>query len=341
MKTFKSFLKLPGGGETKRCFYPFKLDTYGCGCSNNCSYCYAKSVLYFRKLWDSENPRPADFIEIEKVFINHFDKKKKTKFSELLNARIPVRLGGMTDCFSNVEKKNKNTLRLLRVLKKYNYPYLILTKNALIADDEYAEALDKDLAYIQFTITTPYDDISKLYEEGANTTSERLVALKKLSDLGFYTAVRINPLFPMYKDGHYSKGVKSDKFRYFEFDLVRRCVEAGAKTIIAGFVRLSSWNIKWIKEKTGEDLTWLFDKTTKASNQALHFSTEEKRYYYERIREECKKWGDAEFSVCYDGDDAYEEFKYLWANKDDCCNGKGKIKGFVNAYDFMSKEFIK
>jgi DNA repair photolyase len=338
MKKFKSFLKLPGGGEINRCYYPFKLDTYGCGCGNNCLYCYARSILNFRNLWDEENPNPADFMEIEKLLVDHFEKGKKTKFDNLLKAKIPLRLGGMTDCFSHIEKKYRNTLRLLMILWKYRYPYLILTKNTLIAENEYINALDKRLAYIQFSITTPYDDISKIYEQGAEITTERLQALKKLSDLGFCTAVRINPLFPMYKDGHFSRNIQSKKFKYFEWDLIRKCIEAGAKTIIAGFVRLSSWNIKWIKEKTGEDLTWLFDKNIKEKNQALHFSTEEKRYYYEKMKKECEKWG-AEFSVCYDGDDDYNEFRYLWANKNDCCNGLGKIPGFKNNFYIYKEKY--
>ena len=47
-----------------------------------------------------------------------------------------------------------------------------------------------------------------------------------------------------------------------------------------------------------------------------------------------------EFSICYDGDDAYEEFQYLWANPEDCCNGKGKIKGFQRAFDFENNAFL-
>ena len=101
--------------------------------------------------------------------------------------------------------------------------------------------------------------------------------------------------------------------------------KSGAKTIIAGFLRLSNWNIKWIKESLGEDYTWLFDENEKHKNQALHFSTEEKRYYYERIKSMCDSYG-VEFSVCYDGDEDWETFKYLWANKNDCCNALGKVK---------------
>lgn len=340
IKKFNSPIKLPGGGETKRCFYPFKLDTYGCGCANNCSYCYAKSVLSFRGLWDSDSPRVADISDIRKIFADVLEKKKPTKFAEIINAKIPARLGGMTDCFSDAEKISGRTREVIKMLNEYDYPYLILTKNILLLD--YLDILRKDLAYPQYTITTPFDDQAKLFEPGASSSSERLSAIKTLSSEGFWTAVRINPLFPIHKDGYYSKPgsvLVKDTFKYFDWSLVDKIGEARASTLIAGFLRLSTWNIRWIKEATGEDLRWLFSEQ-KQSNTALHFSTEEKRYYYERIKKMCDKNG-VEFSVCYDGDDVYTEFKYLWANQDDCCNGKGKVAGFVKAYDFLSPEFIK
>jgi len=337
---FNSPVKLPGGGETKRCYYPFKVDTYGRGCSNDCLYCYARSVLSFRNLWDSDKPAKADISDIKKIFSDVFDKNKKTKFTEILQAKIPARLGGMTDCFGDVEKIAGRTKELIKMLNEYNYPYLILTKNKLITD--YIDILRKDLGYIQFTITTPYDEKAKIFEPHASLTSERLSALKTLSEAGFWTAARINPLFPIYKDGYYSKPgsvLIKDKFDYFDWSLVDMIGESKAGTLIAGFLRLSTWNLRWIKESTGEDLRWMFTEQ-KQSNTALHFSTEEKRYYYERIKKMCDKKG-VDFSVCYDGDDAYTEFKYLWANQNDCCNGKGKVAGFNNAYDFLSPDFIK
>ena len=337
-KKFNSPVKLPGGGETTRCYYPFKVDTYGCGCSNDCLYCYARSVLSFRNLWDAADPSQADISDIRKIFSAVFDKNKQTKFTEILKAKIPARLGGMTDCFGDVEKTARRTREVIKMLNEYDYPYLILTKNKLIT--EYIDILRKDLGYIQFTITTPRDDKAAIFEPQASSTSERLAALRAFSDAGFWTAARINPLFPIHKDGYYTGSVLvKDKFDYFDWELVDMIGAARAGTLIAGFLRLSTWNLRWIKEATGDDLRWMFNEQ-KQKNTALHFSTAEKRYYYERIKKMCDKNG-VEFSVCYDGDDAYTAFKYLWANQDDCCNGKGKVPGFVKAYDFLSPEFIK
>lgn len=68
------------------CRWTERLDTYGCGCQHDCKYCYAKALLNFRGLWDSNNPSISDLKTIRKQ-IKH------------LSVNNVVRLGGMTDCF--------------------------------------------------------------------------------------------------------------------------------------------------------------------------------------------------------------------------------------------------
>lgn len=342
---FKSFLKIPGGSEINRCYYSFKLDTFGKGCQHDCPYCYSKSSLFFRGYWNERMPAVADFTKIESLFHKVFVKgNSRSKYREMLESRIPIRLGSMSDCFGPIERKQKVSLRLLKLFKEYDYPYVIFTKNKLVAEGEWLEALDPELAYVQFSITTPFDDVARQHEPVASSTKDRLTAIRTLEDRGFHTAARINPLFPIYPDGYYSGErkfeVKPEPLRYFDWSLVDRIADAGCKTIIGGFVRLSSWNIRWIKERTGEDYTYLFDPKTKHKNTALHFSTEEKRYYYERIKNMCDERGN-EFSVCYDGDEAYETFRYLWADQNDCCNGKAHVKKFGRAMDFENEDFIE
>lgn len=66
MKEFKSFYKTVEGNEGNKCMHPTRLDTYGCGCQHNCSYCYARSLLDFRGMWDSNEPAVAPIAEREK-----------------------------------------------------------------------------------------------------------------------------------------------------------------------------------------------------------------------------------------------------------------------------------
>ena len=131
---FQSFFKTVKAGEGDRCKYPTRLDTYGCGCAHNCSYCYARSLLAFRGLWNPEAPKEANLRKI-----------CKTIERDLLPGDI-VRLGGMTDCFQPLEAKRKKTLKAIKVLEFYGIGYLIVTKSDLVATPEYMRNMDKRLA---------------------------------------------------------------------------------------------------------------------------------------------------------------------------------------------------
>lgn len=262
-----------------------------------------------------------------------FDKGKKWTIE-----RIPMRLGSMTDCFANNEAQVKITRDVVRYLNSINYPYIILTKNKLVAD--YSGEMNPELCAIQMSITTPYDSVSEVMEPGASKTSERLAAGLKLSREGFYVQARINPLFPIYPDGHYSREA-TDKapLQYFSWDLPEMICQGGFKTIIAGFLRLSTWNIRWIKQVTGVDLKYLFEET-RMRNGALHFSAPEVKWYYRRIQQICHRNG-VRFSVCYDGDENYLTFKEFWANTQDCCDIEGHVSKINSKFDFHSKHFSK
>ena len=106
MKEFKSFYKEVGGNEGSKCKYSTRLDTYGCGCQHDCKYCYAKSLLSFRNLWDNEEPSVANLHKIE------------NKLKRLPKGTI-LRLGGMTDCFQPCELGLRVTYHTIKLLNKY------------------------------------------------------------------------------------------------------------------------------------------------------------------------------------------------------------------------------
>ncbi len=178
MKEYKSFYKEVAGNEGGKCKYNKRLDTYGCGCQHDCSYCYAKSLLSFRGLWDAVTPSVANLDRIER------------KISKLPAGTV-VRLGGMTDCFQPLEKRLEITKSTIMLLNKYGIGYLIVTKSDLVA--EYMDILDKQLAHIQISITwVPC--------EKAVSTERRIKAVEKLSAAGFDVAVRLSPYVPQFVD---------------------------------------------------------------------------------------------------------------------------------------------
>ena len=214
MEEFKSFYNTVEASEGNRCHYPTRLDTYGRGCMHDCSYCYAKSLLEFRNLWNPKDPAVADIDEIRKTL----DKVPKGTI---------LRLGGMTDCFQECEVIYRTTYKTIREMNKRGIGYLIVTKSDLVASDEYIELMDKDLAHIQITVTCLDDDfyIEKAYEK-APLPSKRIAAILKLQEMGFDIAIRLSPLIEEYMD----------------FDKLNNL---GIKKGIVEFLRINHWILKW------------------------------------------------------------------------------------------------
>ena len=279
MKEYKSFFKNLGGNEGAKCKYPVRLDTYGCGCSHDCKYCYAKSLLNFRKLWDPTDPAVADIGKIRK----QIQKIANGKCGEIK----AIRLGGMTYCFQPIEATHKVTYETIKLLNEYRLPYLIVTKSDLVASDEYLKILDKDLAHIQITVTTTYDDLSLSYEK-AVVPSRRIAAIEKLQSLGYDVALRLSPFIPEYVDLDVLNSVKCDKIQ----------VE---------FLRVNTWIKKWFD----------IDYTPYVVSQSgyLHRTLEDKKNLLKLIT------GFKQVSVCEDETEAYEYWKNnVNPNPNDCCN---------------------
>lgn len=275
VKEFKSYFKTVGGNEGNKCMHATRLDSYGCGCTHDCSYCYAKSLLDFRKLWDAKNPSVAD---IQKI---------KRKISKLPKDIGIIRLGGMTDCFQPIERKHKVTYEVIKCLNEHRIPYLIVTKSSMVADDDYIEILDKDLAHIQITVTTTDDQLSLTYEK-ADVPSKRIKAIEKLQELGFDVQLRLSPFIPQYVDLDKLNKVKCDK-------------------ILVEFLRVNTWIKKWF------DIDYS-DYTLKQSGYA-HLPLHKKKELISKIT------GFKEITVCEDENEAYHYWKHNFnPNPNDCCN---------------------
>lgn len=270
---FKGQAKTVEGNEGDKCKYPTRLDTYGCGCQHDCKYCYAKSLLDFRGLWKPESPAIID----GKAIINQVKK---------LHPGDIVRLGGMTDCFMPLELKQRATYHLIKLLNKRNIGYLIVTKSAIVANDEYINIMRKDLAHIQITITTTDDELAKTYEK-ASLPSERIKAVEKLQKLGFDVAVRLSPYIPEYVDINKINEIKCDK-------------------ITVEFLRVNHWIKKWFNID--------YKDYTLSHKGYNHLPLEKKIELLKPIKFK-------EITICEDVDEHYDYWvNNVNHNKQDCCN---------------------
>lgn len=216
-KEFKTFLKTVGGNEGGKCHYPTRLDLYGCGCAHDCKYCYAKSLLDFRKLWHPLDPSVADPAKVRRAV-------------QRIKPGSVVRLGGMTDCFQPAERTHRATLAAIHALNERGVGYLIVTKSDLVAEDEYLAAMRRDLAHIQVTVTCTDDAFCAQYEK-APPPSKRISAIERLRGEGFDIALRLSPFVPQFV----GRGV-------LDMDRINavRCDK-----ILVEFLRVNSWIRKW------------------------------------------------------------------------------------------------
>ena len=273
MTEYKSFYKRVGGNEGNLCNYPTRLDTYGKGCSNDCKYCYAKSLLDFRGLW---NPSDMSVADLGKVV-----KKLNT-----VDSGTVLRLGGMTDCFAPIERVERVTYGAISEMNRLGIGYLIVTKSALVADDEYMELYDPSLAHIQVSVTAT-DDLSVVGIENASPPSQRIDAIEKLHDAGFDVTLRLSPYVPEWIDVDKLNSVRCDK-------------------LLVEFLRVNSWIRKWL------DID--YSQYTLNHGGYSHLPLDRKIELLDGL-------DFPQMSVCDDVPSHYDWFmKNFNYNKDDCCN---------------------
>jgi DNA repair photolyase len=210
VKEFHSFYKsIEDRKANTWCRYTKRLDTYGCGCQHDCSYCYSKSLLNFRGLWNALEPSGANLSKI------------KNRIKQLPRKEV-IKLGGMTDCFQPIEKVKKLTYQTIQILNQYRISYLIVTKSSLVSNPEYLKIYDKKLAHFQITLTSTS---SNKYEK-ASSPVERIKSIETLQDLGFDVSVRLSPFIAQNIDFDVLNGIKCDK-------------------VLIEFLKVNHWVKKW------------------------------------------------------------------------------------------------
>ncbi|MFG1503691.1 radical SAM protein [Halobacteriovorax sp. ZH5_bin.2] len=335
--TFNTPLKLVNSHSTcQQCLYAFEIDTYGRGCTHDCVYCYAKAELTAHGYWNRPFPMPVDISQIWKIFYTVFETDKKSKWRDVLEKRVPVRIGSMSDSFMYMDKKYKVTQELLKLLNYYNYPYIIFTRSDLVAHDDYLELLNPDLCSVQMSIASTNDELNRMIEPGTPNAKKRLKALQKLVRNGFWTTVRINPFFPIYPDGYFTdpnfdKDSMPKPFNFSSFEMVDEITSYGVQSILAGMVRLSGFSLNQIEKATGRNLRKFYREDNKKNSRDFHYSDKEIRAYYERIHAKCIQNG-VQFTTCYigNGENHFWKDQDLWSNKKDCCNAISRVKAFKN-----------
>lgn len=172
------------GSQITICDVPVRFDTYQ-GCSHACRYCFANRKRNIAQVGGGESAEA----------LKRFIEGKRTGVLEWCDWNIPLHFGGMSDPFQPIEREQKRTLEALKVFAQTQYPFIVSTKNKLIAEEPYLSLIKKCNCVVQFSAVCPqYDTI----EKGASTFRERMQAAAQISPYK-RVIIRVQPYLPELK----------------------------------------------------------------------------------------------------------------------------------------------
>ncbi len=189
------------------------------GCEHGCIYCYARPAHAYMGLSPGLDFESKLFFKPEAARLLE---------RELSNPRyVPevIHIGGNTDPYQPQERRLRITRGLIEVLSRFNHPFSIISKSALILRDLdlIAPMAERNLVRVAISITSLDRKLARSMEPRAATPEKRIDAVKRLTDAGVPTVVMFAPCIPGLND-HEMEAV------------LERAVAAGARG--AGYVSL-------------------------------------------------------------------------------------------------------
>lgn len=239
--------------ELPDCSLPLTFDQYSY-CSLGCLYCFA----YFFK---TNNPAATETsLQLKSIDPDKFiplllgkpqSKKDAIFHKHFFEKRFILHWGGLADPFCAFEEANGVGLRLIRALGRTKYPTLFSFKGATIFNPKYVNEFERfadghSFAF-QVSMVTGSDNLAKEIEIGVPPPSVRLKAIKMLSDMGYWTILRLRPFIIGITD----EGLD---------DLLARALQAGINGISVEFMAIDGRanegmrsRYEWIAEQIGVD----------------------------------------------------------------------------------------
>jgi DNA repair photolyase len=189
------------------------------GCEHGCIYCYARPAHAYMGL------SPGLDFESKLFFKPGSGQLLDRELRKRGYAPRPIHIGGNTDPYQPVERRLRVTRQVLEVLRRWNHPFSVITKSALICRDlDIIGPMGREgLARAAVSVTSLDRKLARAMEPRAATPERRLEAIRQLSAAGAPVAVMFAPVIPGLND-HELEAV------------LQRAAEAGAEG--AGYVVL-------------------------------------------------------------------------------------------------------
>lgn len=191
--------------HSSRLPYTYDLNIYR-GCAHDCRYCFA--------MYTHDYMEDTQFFDTIYIKTNICDRLERQLSSPSWKRDI-INLGGITDSYQPIERKQQIMPEILKLLIKYRTPCIISTKSDLILRDfDLIDRLSR-ITYVNIacTITTLDEGLRKKLEPGGVSSSKRFAVLKAFSGTKVRRGLHMMPLIPYLTDttenleGLYREGV--------------------------------------------------------------------------------------------------------------------------------------
>lgn len=215
------------------------------------------------------------------------DNRNRLMYEHFYSKKFLLHWGGMADPFCNFEHTNNTGLPLLKALGDLNYPTLFSFKGRTLMEDKYMKvfsdyAAQRNFAF-QISMVTGDDKLASLVEMGVPSPTQRLRMIKALSDMGYWTILRLRPFII---------GITDESLD----DLLYAALDAGIQGISTEFFALDSRSntgmrarYDWLAKLVGvKDLTRYFrDLSPRERGSYLRLNRFVKEPYVRKIYEFC------------------------------------------------------
>ena len=239
------------------------------GCCHKCIYCDSRSNCY--------QVEDFDRVRAKKDEIEILSKELKSK-----RKKGVIGIGAMSDTYNPFEKQYEITRKALELISYYNFGVSIETKSSLITRDIdiFNEINSKSAIILKFTITTANDELSRKIEPNVCVSSERLKAMKKLSENGIFVGTLLKPIIPFITDSE-------ENIR----NVIKLSAKNGAKFVFSmGGVTLRENQREYFYEQLDKTFPGLKEKYIKTYGNN-YFCYPLNNNLESIFKEECKKYG--------------------------------------------------
>ncbi|NLK71371.1 MAG: radical SAM protein [Clostridiales bacterium] len=259
------------------------------GCCHGCIYCDSRSECY----------RVEDFdtVRLKENALNLIEKELKSKRKTGV-----IGTGAMSDPYNPFEKGLCLTRRALELIDKYGFGVSIATKsNLIIRDIDILQRIRKHSPVLcKITITTSDDEISRKIEPNVAVSSERFLAIKRLTDAGIFAGVLLMPVLPFIADNEENV-----------LQLVKLAGESGARFIYPAFgVTLRANQRDYFYKKLDELFPSMKERYVGQYGNSYECHSPNARRLYKLLSEECRKYG-----ILYRMNDIIAGYKSAYESK--------------------------